>query len=260
MPQPQSRLSHVPQAGRIDPRWLHRAAAKHGAKHSGARRLNGTKNSATQLKARAAAVAAGALPPSGLVDTAGSSSCSAEFGQCGGSTWMGPRCCAPPHRCYKQSEWYSQCGSGCPDDAGWACHHGLRSIGIVVVRYGGWPAWTPLLLHTLRANPTIDFHLLSDVPPPALGGATAPNVRHHAWGVEQLLTRLRERVGVRLRRLSAEGVFGSGVSAAKLNDFKPMLGASLALDLGAICLPGVLPSVAQDLPVISPYLPRRGAA
>jgi hypothetical protein len=156
-----------------------------------------------------------------------SSSCSAEFGQCGGTTWPGPYCCTLPHRCYKQSGWYSQCGSACPEEASWACQAEPPSIGIIVARWGGWPSWMPLFLHTLRHNPTVDFHLLSDVPPPATA-PLAPNVRYHAWSLEELLVRLRETVGVRLRRLHAGGVFASGVSSAKLNDFKPMFGEVFA--------------------------------
>ena len=156
-----------------------------------------------------------------------SSSCSAEFGQCGGTAWSGPNCCTPPHRCYKQSDWYSQCGSACPEESSWACQAQPPSIGIIVARWGGWPSWMPLFLHTLRHNPTVDFHLLSDVPPPATA-PLAPNVRYHAWSLEELLVRLRETVGVRLRRLHAGGVFASGVSSAKLNDFKPMFGEVFA--------------------------------
>ena len=156
-----------------------------------------------------------------------SSSCSAEFGQCGGAAWSGPKCCAPPHHCYKQSNWYSQCGSGCPKAAAWACQTQPPSLAIIVARWGSWPSWTPLFLHTLRHNPTVDFHLLSDVPPPGTA-LPAPNVRHHAWSLEQLLARLRETVGVRLNSLHVGGAFASGVSSAKLNDFKPMFGEVFA--------------------------------
>ena len=158
---------------------------------------------------------------------AASSSCSAEFGQCGGAAWSGPKCCAPPHHCYKQSNWYSQCGSGCPKAAAWACQTQPPSLAIIVARWGSWPSWTPLFLHTLRHNPTVDFHLLSDVPPPGTA-LPAPNVRHHAWSLEQLLARLRETVGVRLNSLHVGGAFASGVSSAKLNDFKPMFGEVFA--------------------------------
>ena len=84
-----------------------------------------------------------------------SSSCSTEFGQCGGSAWSGPNCCTPPHRCYKQSDWYSQRGSACPEEASWACQAQPPSIGIIVARWGGWPSWMPLFLHTLQHNPTV---------------------------------------------------------------------------------------------------------
>lgn len=152
--------------------------------------------------------------------------CTAEFGTCGRQGAAG--CCAP-HRCYKQSEFYSQCGSSCPNEPAWACHDALPSIALVVARWGGWPAWTPLFLRTLGANPTVDFMLLSDATPAPL--PLPANVRLYRVTLAQLLARLRRTVGVRLGTLTpgaAEGKFGSGVSSAKTNDFKPMFGEAFA--------------------------------
>ncbi|KAI8810012.1 concanavalin A-like lectin/glucanase domain-containing protein [Cladochytrium replicatum] len=43
-------------------------------------------------------------PPSG-----GGGNCSAKYGQCGGSGWSGPTCCASGSVCTKSNDWYSQC-------------------------------------------------------------------------------------------------------------------------------------------------------
>ena len=101
----------------------------------------------------------------------------------------------------------------------------LTSLALLVGRWGHWPAWTPLLLRTLAANPTVAFYMLSDVTPaPKL----PDNVRHISLTLPQLLARLRRTVGVRLKSLTASGTYGSGVSSAKTNDFKPMFGAAFA--------------------------------
>ena len=101
----------------------------------------------------------------------------------------------------------------------------LTSLALLIGRWGQWPAWTPLLLRTLAANPTVAFYTLSDVPP----APTLPaNIRHISLTLPQLLARLRRTIGVRLKSLSASGTYGSGVSSAKTNDFKPMFGAAFA--------------------------------
>jgi chitinase len=38
--------------------------------------------------------------------------CSAVWGQCGGKSWNGPKCCAAGSHCDNQSEWYAQCVPG----------------------------------------------------------------------------------------------------------------------------------------------------
>lgn len=153
-------------------------------------------------------------------------SCVPEFGQCG---LAGRECCAP-HRCFRQSRWYSQCGSACPRGKSWDCSSDAPSVGILVGRWGGWPPWTPLLLRTLAANPTVTFLLLSEEPPPNVD-VLPPNVEHHTWTLEALLRRLQRTVGVRLRSLGASGVLANGVSAAKVNDFKPMWGEAFESEL-----------------------------
>lgn len=87
-----------------------------------------------------------------------------------------------------------------------------------------------MFLRTLAANPTISFLLLSEEPPPNFGAMPA-NVEHHAWTLEALLRRLQRTVGVRLRSLGASGVLANGVSAAKVNDFKPMWGEAFESEL-----------------------------
>ena len=150
--------------------------------------------------------------------------CVPEFGQCTAHTTS---CCAP-HRCYRQSQWFSQCGSACPADSTWDCSSTPPSIGLLVGRWGGWPPWTPLLIHTLRANPTVTFLLLSETPPAV---PLPPNVEFHHWTLEALLERLQHTVGVRLRSLTTGGLLFERVSGAKVNDFKPMFGEAFSVEL-----------------------------
>ena len=102
----------------------------------------------------------------------------------------------------------------------------LSSIALLIGRWGAWPPWTPLLLKTLAANPTIDFYLLSDANPTDGHAASAlpANIHHVPLTLGQLLDRLRKTVGCTLHSLKATGTYGSGVSSAKTNDLKPMFG------------------------------------
>ena len=65
----------------------------------------------------------------------------------------------------------------------------------------------------------------------ALGTIGADQWFEHLFGFkehEALRQRMRATVGLRLSTLSAGGTFGSGVSAAKVNDLKPMWGVVFA--------------------------------
>ena len=61
-----------------------------------------------------------------------------------------------------------------------------------------------------------------------LSGTLPPNAFLHSTPLPQLLDRLRRTAGCRLNTLQAAGTFSSGVSAAKVNDFKPMFGEAFA--------------------------------
>lgn len=98
------------------------------------------------------------------------------------------------------------------------------SIALLVGRWGGWPGWTPLLLLTMRANPTVDFFLLSDAAPDA---TLPPNVRFVRVTLDELLRRFRP-LGCTLTSLRSRGTFSSGVSQAKVNDLKPFFGTAFA--------------------------------
>lgn len=161
--------------------------------------------------------------------------CVEEYGQCGGSKHSHHEqihgTCCPPFQCFRQSRFYSQCGSACPRSASppWDCATTTPpSIAVLIGRWGGWPPWMPLLLRTLATNPAINFFLLSDSPPLQ----TLPsNVAFQNCPLSALLDRLRRTVGCRLRSLSSSGTFNSGVSAAKVNDLKPMWGEAFSEDL-----------------------------
>ena len=46
--------------------------------------------------------------------------CAAEFSQCSPS--VNNLSCCLPSRCHRLHQWYSQCGTTCPQDAAWECH------------------------------------------------------------------------------------------------------------------------------------------
>ena len=111
-----------------------------------------------------------------------------------------------------------------------ADEHTPAPIAMLVARWGGWPGWMPLFVHTLGANRgLVDFHLLSDVPP---HGPLPPNVFFHSWTIAQLLERLRRTVGCTLTDISTQGTSGNRkMSTAKVNDLKPTFGEAFQADL-----------------------------
>ena len=80
------------------------------------------------------------------------------------------------------------------------------TLALLVGRWGAWPGWTPLLLRTCAANPTVDFMLLSDVSPVPEGEQLPPNVRHVYFTLDMLLTRMRACCGCTLRTHPAGGM------------------------------------------------------
>ena len=117
--------------------------------------------------------------------------CVPEYSACS----IAATCCAP-HRCFRQSQFFAQCGRACPRDPSWECHaERMRRVGVILSRWGSWPAWTPLLMHTLRANAKVEFLLVTDVRP---AGTLPPNVAVHNVSLDGLLARARAPVGSRL--------------------------------------------------------------
>jgi hypothetical protein len=194
------------------------------------------------------------------------------------------RCCAP-HRCWRGIGGHAQCGSECPADSRWACHSAPR-VGLMIARWGGWPAWMPVLLKTLGAVPSpgpnrtsITILLLGEAPPAT---PLPPCVRFHLLTLGALVRSLRPlgcslddgQSCARLPRLSVGGVYSSGVSSAKTNDLKPLMGEALAPLLAPYDWWGYLqedvlvgdltnrfftPGLLATADVISPYPVRRDA-
>src|ERR1700712_2969887 len=50
----------------------------------------------------------------------------------------------------------------------------LRSIRVFILWFGPWPAWIRLFVESCRWNPTVDWLLIGDAPPPP---DLPPNVR-----------------------------------------------------------------------------------
>eukprot|EP00965_Chrysotila_dentata_P128467 4247522-Pleurochrysis_carterae.AAC.5 len=101
---------------------------------------------------------------------------------------------------------------------------------MILARWGNWPNWTPVLIHTLAANHDFDFLLVSDVHPDVHMPA---NVRFVNCTFKELLRRCQDRLGARLPAISAPSgdTFRSGVSSEKVNDLKPMFGELFAEEL-----------------------------
>eukprot|EP00965_Chrysotila_dentata_P207826 6184348-Pleurochrysis_carterae.AAC.2 len=103
-----------------------------------------------------------------------------------------------------------------------------NSVGLLILRWGGWPPWYPLVLKTMSTNHNIDFHLLSDTPP-----AQTPlprNVYFHNVSVNNLLRRFTLIAQSKLTSLRIGGLLGTNsntMSASKISDLKPMCAISL---------------------------------
>jgi hypothetical protein len=87
----------------------------------------------------------------------------------------------------------------------------LPKIIFLIAWFGPWPAWMRLYLESCRSNPTIDFVLLSDAPPPE---DLPPNVRVVTTTFEDYRRHLSRALGIRPK----------WHSPYKLCDFKPVLG------------------------------------
>ena len=116
-----------------------------------------------------------------------------------------------------------------------------NDVALIVTRWGGWPTYVSLYLHTLAHNPTIDFLLLGDKAPARSGSALLlpTNVKFIHFPLSALLKRLREVTSdlvtdaVALRD-SNSGQFDGGLKAntggnvAKTNDLKPLYGEAFS--------------------------------
>ena len=79
--------------------------------------------------------AAAAMLATGAVrwEPAVQAQCLAEFAPCSQQN-----CCAP-HRCFRQSQFFAQCGRACPRDPSWECHaERMRRVGVILSRWGSW--------------------------------------------------------------------------------------------------------------------------
>lgn len=92
----------------------------------------------------------------------------------------------------------------------------MRSVCIALLRWGGWPGWTPLLMRTLELNPSIRFIILGDMRP--LLHRWPNNAKFQRCSVLEVLQRVRSVLSVSPRELAVSG------GASKISDFKPMLG------------------------------------
>ena len=106
-------------------------------------------------------------------------------------------------------------------------------MAVIVCRWGGWPEWMPLFMRSLASNPRFHFILLSDVRP----GLTLPkNVEFRSMTQKQLLKSMEVAIGAKMFKLKEFSdkvgatlpTIRSPMSAAKVNDLKPLFGEGLA--------------------------------
>ncbi len=88
---------------------------------------------------------------------------------------------------------------------------GIRSICIIITWFGAWPPWMRLFVESCRWNPTVNWLLLGDSPPPA---DLPPNVRIQTVSFDDY----RDQVASRLR------IHPRWNDTYKLCDLKPALG------------------------------------
>lgn len=109
-------------------------------------------------------------------------------------------------------------------------------LALIVTRWGTWPSFTPVYLHTLAHNRAIDFLLLGDRAP---SHADVPidlpaNVRFLSLPLRTMLERMRNvtssdfpgAAAIQDAAIADPSFFGGGGkgAGAKTNDFKPLLG------------------------------------
>jgi hypothetical protein len=85
-----------------------------------------------------------------------------------------------------------------------------RSVLIFIVYFGKWPPWIDFFLESCRANPTIDWLIIGDSPPPESRPA---NVRHLVIGFEDYQALVSSKLDIRFRPAHAH----------KLCDVRPAL-------------------------------------
>jgi hypothetical protein len=87
----------------------------------------------------------------------------------------------------------------------------LRSIRIIIPWFGPWPAWMRCFIESCRWNPTVDWLLFGDAPPP---DDLPPNLRIVTIGFADYRGLVASRLGINLE----------WTDAYKLCDVKPALG------------------------------------
>ena len=111
--------------------------------------------------------------------------------------------------------WHECCG---PDGYARKAHPRptpVHSVCLFLLRWGEWPPWSSLLLHSMERNPTMRFLLVGDQAPMA---ARWPNNCHfHRFSLHAVLERVRSSLGIAPARMSVAG------GASKISDLKPML-------------------------------------
>jgi hypothetical protein len=92
------------------------------------------------------------------------------------------------------------------------------AVCLFLLRWGEWPAWTPLLVRTIALNPTISYLVLGDARPNVFEWPR--NAAFHRTSLHEVVERARRVFGV-----APPGGLSVAGGASKISDFKPMLAA-----------------------------------
>ena len=91
-----------------------------------------------------------------------------------------------------------------------------HSICLILARWGGWPAWSAIMLRSMEFNPSVRFLVVGDRRPRSFRWPT--NVEFHRIRLLEVARRAKEIFGRVPSRLTVAG------GSSKISDFKPAFG------------------------------------
>lgn len=79
----------------------------------------------------------------------------------------------------------------------------MQSLIVLIDYFGGWPQWMPVFLASCAANPSVDWLIHSDCPPPP---EYPPNVRFVKLSWQDYISKVSNRLDIRFRPYSTYSI------------------------------------------------------